>query len=100
MDSFARCRSAFLDHPDFDALVFPGAYSHPIATMTRYNQVKELSARYPDKVICPIWFPEWLEGPGSREYETDEHMAMFRSTERCMLTLAAWHRRADRVSWR
>jgi len=99
IDSFSRCMSAFLDHPDFDALVFPVAYSHPKATMVRYAQVKEFSARYPGKVICPIWFPEWLEGPGSREYETDERMAMFRSTERCMQTLAAWHRRAERAAW-
>ena len=97
--SFERCMSAFLDHPDFDALVFPVAYSHPTYTMQRYSQVTEFSRRYPNKVICAIWFPEWLEGPGSREYENDARIAMFRSTERCMQTLAAWHRRAARAAW-
>jgi acetate---CoA ligase (ADP-forming) len=99
MDSFARCMSAFLDHPDFDSLVFPVAYSHAQYTLARHKQVKEFSNRYPAKVICAIWFPEWLEGPGSREYETDERIAMFRSTERCMQTLASWHRRAERATW-
>ena len=98
-DSFSRCMSAFLDHPDFDSLVFPVSYSHPTYTLVRYNQVKEFSRRYPDKVICAIWFPEWLEGPGSREYETDERIVLFRSTARCMQTLAAWHERASRAAW-
>ena len=98
-DSFSRCMSAFLDHPDFDALVFPVAYSHAAYTLVRYKQVSEFATHYPGKVICAIWFPEWLEGPGSREYETDERIVMFRSTARCMHALAAWHARADRAAW-
>ena len=99
MDSFARCMRAFLDHPDFDALVFPVVYSHPQYTLARYNQVTQFAASYPDKVLCAVWFPEWLEGPGSREYETDGRIALFRSTARCMHALAAWQRRAQRAAW-
>ena len=97
--SFERCMSAFLDRPEFDSLVFPVTYSHAQYTAQRYRQVKEFSSRYPNKALCALWFAEWLEGPGSREYETDSHIALFRSTTRCMQTLAAWHGRAERAAW-
>ena len=99
MESFARCMSAFLDHPDFDSLVFPVPYLHPVLTLARYAQIREFSRRYPGKVVCAILFSEWLQGPGSREYETDERIVLFRSTARCMQALAAWHRRAARAAW-
>ena len=35
----------------------------------------------------------------TRHQQNDERIAMFRSTERCMQTLAAWHRRAARAAW-
>ncbi|MBL8386262.1 MAG: acetate--CoA ligase family protein [Burkholderiales bacterium] len=99
MESFARCMSAFLDEPDFDALVFPVAYAHPELTLARYRQVTEFAKRYPGKMLCASWFPVWLEGPGSREYETDERIALFRSTAHCMHALAEWHERARRAAW-
>ena len=98
-DSFARCMSAFLDRPEYDAMVIPVAYSHPELTIRRYDQVRTYAAKYPDKIVCAIWFAEWLEGPGSREYEGDPHMALFRSTARCMNALAQWHARAARAAW-
>jgi acyl-CoA synthetase (NDP forming) len=98
-DSFARCMSAFLDRPEYDAMVIPVAYAHPQLSIRRYEQVRTFAAKYPDKMICAIWFAEWLEGPGSREYEGDPHMALFRSTGRCMRVLAQWHSRAARAAW-
>lgn len=98
-DSFARCMAAFLDRPEYDALVIPVAYAHPQLSIRRYNQVTKFAAKYPSKIVCAIWFAEWLEGPGSREYETDPRMALFRSTARCMKVLAEWHRRAERAAW-
>lgn len=98
-NSFARCMAAFMDRPEYDALVIPVAYAHPQLSIRRYNQVTEFAAKYPQKIVCAIWFAEWLEGPGSREYETDPRMALFRSTARCMKTLADWHKRAERASW-
>jgi acyl-CoA synthetase (NDP forming) len=98
-DSFARCMSAFLDRPEYDSLVIPVAYAHPQLSIRRYNQVRDFAALYPSKIICAIWFAEWLEGPGSREYETDPRMALFRSPARCMKALALWHERAERAAW-
>ncbi|MBL8376844.1 MAG: acetate--CoA ligase family protein [Burkholderiales bacterium] len=99
MDSFSRCMSAFLDDPDFDAMVFPVAYAHPELTIKRYLQVSEFAKRYPHKAFCATWFPVWLEGPGSREYEADPRIALFRSTANCMHALAEWHERARRAAW-
>jgi acyl-CoA synthetase (NDP forming) len=98
-DSFARCMSAFLDRPEYDSLVIPVAYAHPQLSIRRYNQVRDFAALYPTKIVCAIWFAEWLEGPGSREYETDPRMALFRSPARCMKALSAWHDRAKRAAW-
>lgn len=97
--SFERCMTAFLDRPEFDSLVFPVAYSQAQYSLMRYTMLKEFSGRYPDKIICALWFAEWLEGPGSREYESDPRIALFRSPARCMRTLAAWHNRAAREKW-
>ena len=97
--SFERCMQAFLDRPEFDSLVFPVVYSHAQATPLRYELMRKFATLYPGKVLCALWYSEWLEGPGSREYETDHDIALFRSTARCMQTLAAWHRRAERAKW-
>lgn len=97
--SFERCMKAFLDRPEFDSLVFPVAYSQAQYTMQRYTMLKEFSGLYPDKIVCALWFAEWLEGPGSREYESDPRIALFRSPARCMRTLASWHSRAEREKW-
>ena len=97
--SFERCMTAFLDRPEYDSLVFPVAYSQAQYSLQRYVMLKEFSGKYPNKIICALWFAEWLEGPGSREYESDPRIALFRSPARCMRTLAAWHSRAEREKW-
>lgn len=97
--SFERCMQTFLDRREFDSLVFPVVYSHAQSTPLRYELMRKFATLYPGKVLCALWYPEWLEGPGSREYETDPDIALFRSTARCMQTLAAWHRRAERAAW-
>lgn len=97
--SFERCMTAFLDRPEYDSLVFPVAYSQAQYSLQRYTMLKEFSGQYPDKIICALWFAEWLEGPGSREYESDPRIALFRSPMRCMRTLASWHARAEREKW-
>lgn len=55
------------------------------------------AARRHGKIACSVWLSEWMEGPGARETEADPFVAMFRSTDRCFRTLAAWH---ERERWR
>ena len=46
------------------------------------------------KIACIAWQSEWLEGPGVKEAEEAEHVALFRSMPSCFAALAAWHWRA------
>lgn len=48
--------------------------------------------------ICTAWITEWHEGPGAREFEMSEHVAVFHSMDRCWRAIRAWHDRADRVA--
>jgi acyl-CoA synthetase (NDP forming) len=52
----------------------------------------EPAARESGKPVCCVWLTQWLDGPGTMEVETSPYLALFRSMERCMATLAAWHR--------
>jgi acyl-CoA synthetase (NDP forming) len=45
------------------------------------------------KLVCNVWAPEWLGGPGSVETESDPHLALFHSMDRCFAAIAAWHQR-------
>jgi acyl-CoA synthetase (NDP forming) len=92
-ESFSRCLRVFLDHPDFGALVVPVAFAHTTLSLRRLPQIQALSREYA-KPLCMVWMTEWLEGPASREYESDERVALFRSMGRCMGALAAWYERA------
>jgi acyl-CoA synthetase (NDP forming) len=48
------------------------------------------------KITCNVLISGWLQGPGTVEAETDPHVALFRSMDRCFRSIAAWHSRADR----
>ena len=43
------------------------------------------------KIVCNIWAPGWLGGPGSFETESDPHLALFHSMDRCFAMIAAWN---------
>jgi acetate---CoA ligase (ADP-forming) len=43
-----------------------------------------------------VLISDWLQGPSTFETESDPQVAMFRSMDRCLATLAAWHRRHER----
>jgi len=53
-----------------------------------------LSQHKHGKIACLAWQSEWLEGPGVKESEESEHVALFRSLPSCFAALAAWHWRA------
>jgi acyl-CoA synthetase (NDP forming) len=94
-NSFTECSRAMLADPAYGALVLPQVVVGEL-TIQRVPVISAL-AREAGKPICLAWMTEWLEGPASDLYEADPHVAMFRSTDRCFSTLAAWHRRAARL---
>ena len=56
------------------------------------------------KIVCNVWAPEWLGGPGAFETESDPHLALFHSMDRCFAAIAAWNwramqRQAARGAW-
>jgi len=53
-------------------------------------------AREQAKPVVLVWLSEWLQGPGSGDYEKEERIAFFRSMERCFAAIAAWHALAHR----
>ena len=68
----------------------------PTATRRRRSAsavYDSLAAKH-GKIACIAWQSEWLEGPGVKEAEEAEHVALFRSMPSCFAALAAWHWRA------
>lgn len=93
-ESLRACAGALLAEPQYAVLVSPQAYAYEAAA-ARLPMFSELAGAA-GKIICNVWLPEWLEGPGARETERDPNLALFRSMDRCFATLAAWQRRAAR----
>jgi acetyl-CoA synthetase len=94
------CVDALLGDPAFGALVTSHAYAY--ASATGRLGVFSGSAAANGKIVCNVWAPEWLGGPGAFESEADPHIALFHSMDRCFAVLAAWHRRAalrTRPAW-
>ena len=49
------------------------------------------------KPVCITYSGGWLAGPSVMEAETNPHLQCFQSIDRCFATLAAWHKRDDRL---
>ena len=96
-ESFTLCVSALLEDPQYGALVLPQSLSHPEVTVARYAQIRALADKY-GKPIVIAWLTEWLQGPGSDLFESDEKLSLFRSMDRCFAAIAAWHAHADAVA--
>ena len=86
----AACTRALLDDPGYGALVTTQGYAYESAT--RRLPTFAAAARDFGKIVCSVWVPEWLGGPGAREIESDPYLCLFHSMDRCFATLAAWHR--------
>ena len=97
-ESLNICAGALLGHADYGAMVYPQVYSYE-ATAQRIPVFETLARTY-GKPVCMVWITEHLTGPGAREAEAAEHVALFRSMRSCFATLAAWHDRADRLATR
>ena len=78
--------------PSYGALVVPQTYGYA-PSARRIPVYNSLAAKH-GKITCIAWQTEWLEGPGVKEAEESEHVALFRSMPHCFAALAAWHWRA------
>ncbi|MGX7706539.1 acetate--CoA ligase family protein [Methylobacterium sp. Gmos1] len=105
-DSLAACAGALLADPLYGVMVTSHAYAYDSATVRL--PVFSRAAAANQKLVCNVWAPEWLGGPGAHETESDPHLALFHSMDRCFAAIRAWHRRdalrragptrADRIS--
>jgi acyl-CoA synthetase (NDP forming) len=92
--SLWACGEALMSDEAFGAVIMP----QPVAFdfhKPRIDAFSELSRRY-GKVTCNVLISDWLQGPAALEAESDTQVAMFRSMDRCLATLAAWQRRHER----
>ncbi len=83
------CTTALLADPVYGALVTSHAYAYESAT--KRLPVFGDAAAASGKIVCNVWAPEWLGGPGAFETETNPHIALFHSMDRCFAAIAAWH---------
>jgi len=94
--SMPACSEALLSDPVYGALVVPQTLVFDMYR-SRLASLSAQSKQY-GKITCSVLISAWLQGPGTLEAEMDPQVALFRSMDRCMRTLAAWHQRADRLA--
>lgn len=90
-EGLAACAGALLADPLYGVMVTSHAYAYDSATVRL--PVFSRAAAANGKIVCNVWAPEWLGGPGSVETASDPHLALFHSMDRCFAAIAAWHRR-------
>ena len=92
--SLQACGNALMSDPTFGAVVIPLVYAYG-TTASRIKIFSDMAQQH-GKAACYVWLSQWLDGAGTREAEQDEHLALFRSMDRCFATLAAWQWREQR----
>jgi acyl-CoA synthetase (NDP forming) len=93
-ESLNACAGAFLNDPQYATLVVPMTYGY--AASAQRIPVYDRLAKEAGKIVCIAWQAEWLEGPGVKEAEEADHVALFRSMSALFAALAAWTWRADK----
>jgi acetate---CoA ligase (ADP-forming) len=91
--SMPACSDALLSDAAYGALIVPQTLVFEMYK-SRLESLAGQSQRY-GKITCSVLISNWLQGPGTLEAERNAHVALFRSMDRCLSTLAAWHHRAD-----
>ena len=89
--ALGACAGALLADPQYGVMVTSHAYAYESATSRL--PVFAAAAAESGKIVCNVWAPEWLGGPGSVETESDPHLALFHSMDRCFAAIAAWNER-------
>ena len=91
--SMPACSDALLSDAAYGALVVPQTLAFEMYK-SRLESLGSQSAHH-GKVTCSVLISNWLQGPGTFEAESNAHVALFRSMDRCFRAIAAWHHRAD-----
>jgi acetate---CoA ligase (ADP-forming) len=91
--SMPACSDALLSDAAYGALIVPQTLAFEMYK-SRLESLAGQSQRH-GKITCSVLISNWLQGPGTLEAERNTHVALFRSMDRCLRTLAAWHHRAD-----
>jgi acyl-CoA synthetase (NDP forming) len=91
--SMPACSEALLSDAAYGALIVPQTLVFEMYK-SRLESLAGQAQRY-GKIACSVLISNWLQGPGTLEAERHTHVALFRSMDRCLSTLAAWHHRAD-----
>ncbi|MCC3296159.1 acetate--CoA ligase family protein [Arthrobacter sp. zg-Y411] len=96
--TFKSCLTAFCDDPGFGAVVVPLTFVHEKTTGVRAGHLAEVAAQT-RTALAAVWMNEWLEGPGSRDLDSDAAVTVFRSPSRCMWTIRQWTDWHARTDW-
>lgn len=86
---YANCISAFANDPVYGAVVIPMNSAQKNKTESRAQALCDLSETL-DVPLCVVWLSEWIQGPGSYEYDAHHKLNMFRSMERCFKAIQYW----------
>jgi acetate---CoA ligase (ADP-forming) len=92
--SLGACGEALMSDDRYGVIVMP----QPVAFEFHTPRIETLGnlSRQHGKITCNVMISQWLQGPASREAELNEHVAQFRSMNRCFAVIAAWHRYYER----
>lgn len=85
------CAYAFLKCDKYSALIIPHPYAYETGT-TRLEALAEVGHAC-RKPVCCVWLSQWLDGPGAQAVERNPNLMLFRSVDRCIKALKAWHLR-------
>ncbi len=86
---------AMLTGDTYGAMVAPHS-SLSQGSLPRALGMAEVGKRL-GKPVCFSFSGGWIGGPGMFESEMNPHLQCFQSVDRCFATLAAWHKREDRL---
>ncbi len=86
---------AMLDGDTFGAIVVP----HTTLSQGSVHRAKGMAevGQRQGKPVCFSYASGWIGGPSTIESESNPNLQCFQSIDRCFATLAAWHRREDRL---
>jgi len=90
-ESYTKCCQALLDDPQYGVLLCAMSVAAHETGGARAGSISALARSQP-KPVAVVWVSEWLQGPGSAAYESDDRVALFRSLDRAYAAIAAWQR--------
>jgi acyl-CoA synthetase (NDP forming) len=90
-ESYGKCCRALLEDPQYGVLLCAMSVAAHETGNARAATIAELARTQP-KPVAVVWVSEWLQGPGSEVFESDDKVGMFRSLDRCYGAIAAWQR--------